>query len=176
MTEINKSLEKKLNLIAVIITIAVLFLVGMMRRVKIPTDIDFSFLPAVHASANGIVALSLLFAFYQIRKKNIEAHRKAIYNAMFFSLIFLLSYVTYHFTTEETAYCKEGFIRNIYFFILISHIILAGAIFPFIMFTFIRAYTGQFDRHRRMARWVFPIWLYVSVTGLLVYFMIKPCY
>ena len=92
------------------------------------------------------------------------------------SCLFLLSYITYHVTTPETVYCGTGAVRMVYLFILITHVILAGVIVPFILFTFIRAYTNQIDRHRRMARWVFPIWLYVAVSGPVVYLMLLPCY
>lgn len=171
-----KRTEKKLNRIAWVLTAIVLLLVGMMRRVKIETEIDFSFLPPFHATVNAITALVLIYAYYQIRQKHIEQHRKAIYTAISLSMIFLLSYVVYHFTTPETRYGGEGAWRYVYFFLLITHVILAAVIFPFIMFTFIRAFTGQYDRHRRLARWVFPVWLYVAVTGPLCYLMLKPYY
>jgi putative membrane protein len=152
--------------------------VGMMRRpeFKISTDIDFSFLPPFHATLNAMAAVALLFAFYFIKNKNIEAHWKSIYTAMGLSALFLLSYVVYHFTTEETTYCFEGISRKIYFFFLITHVVLAGVILPFILLTFIRAYTGQIEKHKKMARWVFPFWLYVAVTGPICYLMLRPCY
>ena len=172
----NLTLAKKLNVVAWILTGAVLILVGLMRRVKIDLGVDFSFLPPVHASFNVLVAIALLFALYFIKNKNVEAHRKAIYTAMFFSFLFLLSYVAYHFTTEETTFCKEGTIRTVYFVFLISHIVLAGISLPFILFTFIRGFTNQVERHKKLARWVWPIWFYVAVSGPICYFMLKPCY
>jgi len=175
----NKSdlaLAKTLSRIAWVITVIVLALVVMMRRIKIDSSIDFSFLPPLHASLNAITAVILVFALLQIKKGNVEGHKKLIYVAITTSVLFLLSYVTYHFTTEETRYCVEGGIRYLYFFLLITHVILAAVIFPFILFTFIRAYTNQFDRHKKMARWVFPIWFYVAVTGPILYLMLSPCY
>lgn len=172
----NKKLEKKLNYLSVVISVVVLALVVLMRRVKIDVGIDFSFLPPVHAILNTLACLSLIAAFYYIRKKNIIAHKRAIYVAMILSALFLLCYVVYHFTTVETTYCKEGNIRYIYFFILITHVILAGAILPFILLTFNRAYTMQYARHRKMARWVYPLWLYVAATGPVCYLMLKDCY
>lgn len=172
----NPTLEKQLNVVAYIISAVVLSLVAFMRRVKIDVGIDFSFLPPLHATLNAITAFVLLLALYFIKNKQVELHRKAIYVAFGCSALFLLSYVLYHFTTPETRYGGEGFIRQVYFALLISHIVLAAGIFPFILFTFIRAYTGQFARHRRMARWVFPIWLYVAVTGPIVYLMLLPYY
>lgn len=172
----NPALEKKLNRIAYVVSVAVLLLVGMMRRVKIPTDIDFGFLPPIHASLNGLAAVLLIFALYFIKNKQIENHKKSIYAAMVCSALFLLSYVLYHFTTQETRYGGEGIMRSIYFFFLITHVVLAAVILPFILLTFTRAYTNQFERHKKMARWVFPIWLYVAITGPICYLMLKPYY
>lgn len=174
----NLKLAKKLNILAGVITVVVLLLVGMMRRpeFKISTDIDFSFLPPFHATINALAAVVLLFAFYFIKNKNVEAHRKSIYTAMGLSALFLLSYVVYHFTTEETLYCFEGASRKIYFFFLITHVVLAGVMLPFILLTFIRAYTGQFEKHKKMTRWVYPFWLYVTITGPVCYLMLRPCY
>ncbi|MFZ4633748.1 MAG: DUF420 domain-containing protein [Saprospiraceae bacterium] len=172
----NPTLEKQLNVVAYIVSAVVLLLVAFMRRVKIDLGIDFSFLPPLHASLNAVTAVVLLFALYFIKQKQVDQHRKAIYLAFVCSALFLLSYVLYHFTTPETRYGGEGMMRTAYFVLLISHITLAAGIFPFILLTFIRAYTGQFARHRRMARWVFPIWLYVAVTGPIVYLMLLPYY
>jgi len=92
------------------------------------------------------------------------------------SALFLICYVVYHFTTPETPYCGEGNIRYLYFFLLITHILLAGGILPFILLTFNRGWLGIVDRHRKMARWVFPLWLYVAISGPVIYLMLKPCY
>jgi putative membrane protein len=172
----NIALEKKLNTLAYVVSVVVLLLVALMRRVKIQTDIDFSFLPPVHASLNALTAVILVVAFIHIKNGRVEQHRKAIYAAMVTSALFLLSYVLYHFTTPETRFGGEGIIRYVYFFILITHIILAALTLPFILLTFNRAYTDQFDRHKKMARWVFPLWLYVAVTGPVCYLMLKPYY
>ncbi|MEI6409049.1 MAG: DUF420 domain-containing protein [Bacteroidota bacterium] len=172
----NVQLEKKLNTIAYIVSAAVLLLVGAMRRYKIDLGVDFSFLPPFHASLNAITAVLLLVALYFIKNKQVAQHRKTIYAAMVTSALFLLSYVLYHFTTPETKYGGEGVMRSIYFFLLITHVILAAAVLPFILLTFNRAYTDQFERHKKMARWVFPLWLYVAVTGPICYLMLKPYY
>ena len=172
----NIALEKKLNTLAYIVSVVVLLLVGLMRRVKIETDIDFSFLPPVHASLNALTSVILVVAFIHIKNGRVEQHRKAIYAAMVTSALFLLSYVLYHFATPETRFGGEGTIRYIYFFILVTHIVLAAVTLPFILLTFNRAYTDQFDRHKKMARWVFPLWLYVAVTGPVCYLMLKPYY
>ena len=183
---------KRLNTIAWILTVAVLLLVGLMRRVKIPVPetLDLGFLPGFHALLNSLTALVLIAALYFIKQKNVEAHRKAIYAALTMSLLFLLSYVTYHFTTPETIFgdtdhdgslsaaelAVAGSSRTLYLVLLLSHIALAAISFPFILFTFIRGFTGQVERHRSMARWVYPMWLYVALTGPIVYWMLKPYY
>lgn len=192
MNQPNITLAKKLNVAAWIVTVVVLLLVGMMRRVKLPLPEgwDFSFLPPLHAGLNALAAVFLILAFVHIKNKNVESHRKAIYGAVACSILFLLSYVAYHFTTAETLFGdlnKDGIVdaaelvavgtsRTIYLFILFSHIVLAAASFPFILFTFIRAYTNQFDKHKKMARYVWPIWLYVAITGPVVYLMLMPYY
>lgn len=172
----NLKLAKQLNRGATIISIVVFVLVGMMRQYKVSVDMDTSWMPAFHALANSIVALSLSVAYIAIKKNNVLRHKRAIYVAMFFSFLFLLSYVIYHFTTEEVRFCREGLIRTFYFILLISHIVLAGISLPFILFTFVKGYTGQYVAHRKMAKWVFPVWLYVAITGPLSYVLLMPCY
>lgn len=190
--EKSRKLRRQLNIAAWIITVVVLLLVGLMRRIKIPLPEgwDFSMLPPFHATLNALTAVVLLIAFYYIKQKKITAHQRAIYVAMGLSVLFLLSYVAYHFTMPEVQFGDldhDGIltagelsavagIRPFYLILLISHITLAGLILPFILFTFIRAYTGQYERHRKMARWVFPIWLYVAVTGPICYYMLMPYY
>lgn len=172
----NLQLAKKLKIGAWIMTAIVLLLIVLMRRVKIDTGIDFTFLPAVYSTLNALVAIVLCFAIYFVKQKKIELHRRCINLAVVLSALFLLGYVIYHFTTEETRFGGEGSIRYVYFFLLITHVVLAAVIFPFIMFTYIRAYTAQIDKHRKMARWVFPLWLYVALTGPILFLMLSPYY
>jgi len=172
--EPNLKLAGRLNTIAWIISGLVLLLILLMRPLRVETEMDFSFLPAVYSTLNAVTALVLLFALYSIKNKKVAAHRKAMYIAILSSFLFLLGYVVYHFTTPETKFGGEGAIRFIYFFLLTTHILLAAVVFPFILFTFIKAYTNQFEQHRKMARWVFPVWLYVAVTGPVLYFMLRP--
>ncbi len=172
----NITLAKKLNTWAWIASIAVFLLVVGMRRIHIDTDIDFTFLPAFYSTLNGIVAVLLLVALFAIKRGNAKAHRKFMTAALACSTLFLLAYVVYHITTPETLYCGVGSIRYVYFFLLITHIVLAAVILPFILFTYIKAYTHQFASHKRMARWVFPFWLYVAITGPVLFLMLSPCY
>jgi len=176
MEKENLTLAKQLNRAATIISILVIGLVGTMHKISIETSTDFGFLPPFHSSMNALAAVMLLLALYFIKQKNITAHRKCIYVAMACSALFLASYVLYHITTPATSYCVEGNIRYLYFFLLITHVVLAAVILPFILFTFIRAYTGQIEKHRKMAKWVYPLWLYVAVTGPILYLMLRPCY
>ncbi|MFT5166645.1 MAG: putative membrane protein [Saprospiraceae bacterium] len=172
----NLKLAKKLNIAAIIVSVVVLFIVGFMRQVKLDSGIDFTFLPPVYSTLNAICAVFLGMALYQIKNKNIKKHQLYINIALGCSVVFLVCYVLYHFTTPETKYCHEGSIRYLYFFLLITHIILAAVILPFILFTYIRGFTGQIEKHRKMAKIVFPLWFYVAVTGPIIYFMLKDCY
>ena len=159
--EVLRNRIKKLNIYAWSITIIVWLLVGAMRRVKIQTDLNLDFLPGLNALCNTGVAIALIAAWLFIKNgRQVTYHRRSIYVAMILSAGFLLSYVAYHFTHEEIPYCKEGSIRILYYFILL---------------TFIRGYSGDYVTHRKMAKWVYPVWLYVAVTGPVVYLFLLPC-
>lgn len=178
--EPNLALGKKLKITAWALTSFVLGLVVLMRRpelkIPLPDGFDFSFLPPVHAVLNTIVSIALVVAVVAIKKKNIELHKGAISVAMLASVAFLLCYVAYHFTTDEVRFQGQGTIRVVYFFLLITHIVLAAVSLPFILFTWINGATNQFAKHKKLARWVFPVWLYVAVTGPLCYLLLKPYY
>jgi putative membrane protein len=166
---------KRLDRVAWGITILVWLLVGAMRRIKFDVGIDTSFLAGLNALCNTGVTLALIAAFIFIKKGQVERHRKSIYTAMVMSAGFLISYVGYHFTNEEIVYCQEGGMRSLYYAILFSHIVLAGLSLPFILMTFVRGFSRDDVNHRKMAKWVFPVWLYVAATGPLVYLMLWPC-
>lgn len=174
--ERNEALARRLNKYVYLISGIILLLVFLMDRYKVDLGINFRFLPPVHAILNTFVAICLIMALYYIKRKNVDFHRKFIYAAFFFSFLFLLCYLLYHFTTPETKYCYSGTWKVVYLCLLISHICLAGISLPFILLTFVRGYTGLIFEHRRMARWVYPIWLYVAITGPLVYLMLSSCY
>ncbi len=176
MEQPNLQLAKKLNTAATILSAIVILIVVFMRRIHIDTSIDFSFMPPFYSSLNAIAAIILMASLYFIKNGNIEAHKKANFLALGVSILFLLCYVIYHITTPETKFGGEGTIRYVYFFFLITHIILAAISLPFILFTFIRGYTGQIKKHRSMAKWVYPIWLYVAITGPICYLMLRPYY
>jgi len=188
--EANLDLAKKLNLLVWIISAAVLGLVVMMQKIKIPLPegADLSSLPGFHALLNSMAAVFLVLAIRAIKKGKVILHQKMIYAAFICSLVFLLSYVTYHITTPATLFGdanKDGLLssaereavsgtRPYYLFILISHIGLAALSFPFILRTFVHAFTNQFEKHRKLSKKVFPVWLYVAVTGPVVYFFLQP--
>jgi putative membrane protein len=172
----NILLAKKLERWAIIFSIVVLVLVIAMRYFTISMPFDVMLLPPFHAVINSLTEIALLFSFGYIKSGNIDMHRNFNILALVLSAIFLLSYVLYHISTEPTSYGGEGVQKTIYYLLLITHVVLAAVSLPFILFTFIRAYTRQFDRHKRMARWVYPIWLYVAITGPICYFMLAPYY
>jgi len=178
-TDTAASLQKRirrLDLYAWIFTIIVWLLVGAMRQVKIRTDLNLDFLSGLNALCNTGVAIALVAAYFFIKKgRRVEYHRRSIYVAMALSAGFLLSYVGYHFTHEEIPFCKVGIFRTLYYLILFSHIVLAGVSLPFILKAFIRGYTGDYMAHRKLVRWVYPVWLYVAITGPLVYLFLLPC-
>ncbi len=174
----NLLLARRLYLGNGIITIAVLFLVGLMRRVRIPLPegVHFDFLPPFYSSLNALAAVLLIVAFLAIKRGHVVAHQRAINGAMICSLVFLLCYVVYHLTTPETKFGGTGAIRFFYLAVLISHIVLAAVSLPFILLTWIYAVTNQFDKHRRLAKRVFPVWLYVAISGPICYLMLRPYY
>jgi len=187
----NYELAKKLKLVAWIVSAVVLVVVGMMRRIpRVDLPFDTSVLPMVNAIVNSIVVVCLLIAIVSIWRRKVSVHRRFISLAMILSGIFLLTYVTYHISTPETIYgdtnqdlilsaeeeAAVGVMRIVYLIILLTHIVLAAVSLPFILFTWIRGFTNQFPQHKRMARWVFPMWLYVAITGPVVFLMLKPYY
>ena len=129
-------------------------------------------LPAVNASLNATSAVLLLTGYGFIRRKQVTAHRVCMSAALLVSMLFLISYLYLHYHAGSTAFTGVGWVRPVYFAILVSHIILAAAILPLALTTVYQAARGQFDKHRRIARWTLPIWLYVSVTGVVIYFML----
>lgn len=177
--EPNPVLGKKLTIVSWIVTVAVWGLVGLMRgptKIPLPEGVTLDFLPMVHAGLNCLVALFLILALVFVKQRKIELHRLSISAAMVCSALFLLCYVAYHFTNEETKFGGEGFARTLYFILLISHIVLAALSLPFILQTWIFGFTNQFDKHRKMAKLVFPVWLYVALTGPICYLMLQPYY
>ncbi len=170
--EENKDPYRKLIIVlSVILPLAV----AVLFRVKIP-GYDFSFLPPIYATINGITAVLLITAVIAIRNNKRKLHETLMKVCIGLSAAFLVMYVIYHMTSDSTPYGGEGVLRTVYLFILISHIILSVIVVPFVLFTFSRALSGNFERHKALAKFTFPIWLYVAITGVIVYIMISPYY
>lgn len=177
--EPDVAFSRKLQVGAWIVTGLVLILVVMMRspyKIPLPERWTMSFLPPVHAVLNSLVAVSLIAALMAVKGGRIALHRRLISVAMGLSAVFLICYVAYHFTTVETKFGGEGWVKGAYFFLLITHIVLAAVSFPAILLTFIAGWTNQFQTHRKLAHWVFPLWLYVAITGPICYLMLRPYY
>jgi len=157
----------------IIASIAIPVVVAILFAVKIP-GVDLSFLPGIYATINGITAVLLVGALIAIKKKNIPLHARLIKTCLVLSLLFLASYVAYHMTSDSTKY--GGDFKAIYFFILISHILLSIAVVPLVLFTYLFAWQGNFEKHKKWTKITWPLWFYVAVTGVIVYWMISPFY
>jgi putative membrane protein len=163
------------NKLIVGVSILIPVVVAVLFGVKIP-GYDLSFLPPIYATINGITAVLLVSAFIAIKRKNRIVHERLMKSCVVLSAAFLVLYVLYHMTSDSTPYGGVGPARYVYFFILISHILLSVGVIPMVLFTYLRAWRGEFTRHRALAKYTFPLWLYVAVTGVIVYLMISPYY
>ena len=168
--------EKKINRLITVISIAVPVIVALLFGIKIPGVKPLSFLPPIYATINGITAVLLLTALWAIKNGKRELHQQIMTTCVILSALFLMMYVAYHMTSESTAYGGEGILRLIYFFVLITHIVLSIVVIPMVLKTYARAYFKQYERHRKLARITFPVWFYVAFSGVVVYLMISPYY
>lgn len=176
MTAEEKKYKKWIVTLSIIIPLVVAMLFGVNLR-KLGYDVEpLTFLPPIYATINGVTAVLLVIAVSAVKRGNRKLHENLIKVCMACSVAFLLMYVAYHMTSESTSYGGEGIIRYVYFIILISHILLSIIIIPFVLFTFVRGIAGAYERHKRLARITYPMWLYVAVTGVIVYLMISPYY
>lgn len=165
---------------ALILTVSLVVFIAVVLLKKVEVSVDPGFDVHVFAAANAvintIVSILLVAALVAVRKRRYRLHRKLMLSAIVFSVIFLVSYIAHHLLAGNTPFGGEGPIRYVYYFILLSHILLAAVILPFILFTAYRGLTAEWPRHKRLAKVTWPIWFYVSVTGVLVYLMISPYY
>ncbi|MBF2709366.1 DUF420 domain-containing protein [Flavobacterium soyangense] len=176
----DNSLEKKFSNFIVIVSILIPVVVALLFSVKLK-DYGYevkplSFLPPIYATINGITAVVLIAGVLAIKNGKRILHERLMRTAIALSIAFLVMYVAYHMTSDSTKFGGEGIIRPIYFFLLITHIILSIAVIPLVLITFVRALANKFDKHKKIAKITFPIWLYVAVTGVVVYLMISPYY
>ncbi len=167
--------EKKLSRLIIVLSVIIPLAVAILFGVKIE-GVDLTFLPPVYAGINGLTAVLLIAALVAIKNENIQLHQNLMKTCLGLSAGFLVMYVLYHMTSDSTPYGGEGAIRYVYYVILITHILLSIAVVPLVLFTYLRAHLAQYDRHKKLARITFPVWLYVAVTGVVVYFMISPYY
>jgi putative membrane protein len=168
--------NKKYTVWTWILSIAIPVVVAVLFRVKIPNVEPLSYLPPVYATINGVTAILLVLAVINIKRGNRFLHEVFMKSCIVLSVIFLGMYVAYHMTSDPTPFGGEGTIKYIYYIILVSHIILSIAVIPFVLVTYVRAITGRFPQHKKIAKITFPIWLYVAVTGVIVFLMISPYY
>ncbi|WP_338874270.1 DUF420 domain-containing protein [Spirosoma sp. SC4-14] len=166
--------NRVINILSLAIPIAVAILLGIRQKVDLGNWTTY--LPHINGIINSITSVLLLMGFYFIRQKNIEAHKRIMLTAFALGSLFLVSYVLYHLTNESTPYGGQGWIRPVYYVLLISHIVLSVVVVWFVLRAVYFAISGQILKHKQTVKYAFPIWLYVSITGVIVYLMIKPYY
>lgn len=172
----EKKYKKFITIVSIVIPLAVAILFGVNLR-KLGFNVEpLTFLPPIYASINALTAVLLVAAVVAIKNGKRKLHEQLTTLAIVCSALFLVMYVAYHMTSDSTPYGGEGAIRYVYFFILITHILLSIIIIPFVLITFMRAKLGKFPEHKKIAKITFPLWLYVAVTGVIVYVMISPYY
>ncbi len=158
------------------VSILIPLVVLILFNVRLPNVEPLNSFPPIYATINGLTAVILVLALFAVKNKKIKIHETLMKIAIALSLIFLIMYVAYHMTSEPTPYGGDGYIKYVYYFILITHVLLSIFIVPLVLITYVRAISKHFDSHRRIAKITFPIWLYIAVTGVIVYIMISPYY
>lgn len=170
----NNGLKYKKLIIAVSVIIPLV--VAILFRIRLEGVQPLTFLPPIYAAINGYTTIILLIALWAIKNRKITLHEQLMKTAIGLSLAFLVMYVAYHLTSEPTPFGGEGWVKTIYYVILISHILLSISIIPLVLISYVRAISQQFTSHRKIARITFPIWLYITITGVVIYLMISPYY
>ena len=158
-----------------IISVAIPVIVAILFGVRVDYELAI-FLPPIYSSLNALTSVLLVLALVAIKSKKIKLHQRLMQTCIALSLIFLVMYIAYHMTTDPTTFGGEGYVKSLYFFILISHILLSIALIPLVLISYVRAFQEEFPAHRKISKITFPIWLYVAVTGVVVYLMISPYY
>ena len=176
----DNSLEKKYNKLIIAVSVLIPIVVAILFWVKLK-DFGYNvepltFLPPIYATTNAFTAVLLIAAVIAIKNGNRKVHERLMTSAIALSIAFLVMYVAYHMTADSTKFGGTGSIRYVYFFILITHIVLSIVIIPMVLITYVRALGKNFDKHKKIARVTFPIWLYVAISGVVVYLMISPYY
>ncbi|MBJ2176075.1 DUF420 domain-containing protein [Aureibaculum sp. A20] len=171
MEQTTKKYNKWIIVLSIVIPLAVAGLFNVKLEVKLPV-----FLPPIYASINAITAVILVVAVWAIKNNKKDLHEGLMKTAILCSAIFLILYILYHMTSNSTKYGGEGAIKYVYLFILLTHILLSIIVIPFVLVTYVRAITNNFEKHKKIAKFTFPLWLYVAVSGVVVYLMISPYY
>ena len=166
---------KKYNKWIVVLSIAIPLVVAILFGVKIDAELPV-FLPPIYASINACTSILLVVAVWAVKNNKVKLHEKLMKTAVVFSVLFLVLYVAYHMTSSSTKFGGEGTIKIVYFIILISHIILSIIVIPFVLITYVRAITNNIELHKKIAKYTFPLWFYVAISGVVVYLMIAPYY
>lgn len=172
----EKSLSLIIYAVSIVICLAVAFLIYFPQALSLGSGLDVSYLPRFHAFLNGSCTLLLIGGYMAVRQKKYNLHKTLMVTCFLLSSIFLVSYVVYHSQAPATKFGGEGMIRPIYYVILLTHIVLAAVILPLALFTISRSWRGEFAKHKKIARITLPVWIYVTTTGVIVYFMIAPYY
>ena len=173
--EENKAEKNKYSIWIKIISVAIPLVVAILFNVRIDYELPI-FLPPIYATINALTSVLLVLALMAIKSKKIQLHQRLMQTCIVLSLVFLVMYIAYHMTTDPTPFGGEGYIKILYFFILISHILLSIALIPLVLISYVRAFQKEFPAHKKISKITFPIWLYVAVTGVIVYLMIDPYY
>ena len=173
-----KKNDVKARGLIIAVSIIVFVAITVLSRVKLDVQLGFDkhLFAKINAAINSTVSVLLVVGLIAVKSKNYILHKRIMITAILLSSLFLISYICHHLFTGETKFGGEGTIRYIYYFILGTHIVLAGIILPFILFTAYRAMVGEWQKHKKLSKITWPIWLYVAVTGVVVYFMISPYY
>lgn len=179
---VNTAAQKKARIFVITASLAIPVVVALlyfMPKLESGNESVRQFLnqlPMLNAIINGTTAVLLILAFLAIKNKNITLHKRLMTSALALSIIFLVFYVSYHSTTDSTKFPKDNPLRGLYAFILLTHILLSAIVVPLVLISYTRALAERFDKHRKIARITLPIWLYVAITGVVVYWMISPYY
>lgn len=172
----ERSLSLIIYAVSMVICLAVAFLIYFPQALSLGGGVDVSYLPRFHAFLNGSCTLLLIAGYLAVRRKQYNLHKMLMVTCFLLSSIFLVSYVIYHSQAPATKFGGEGMIRPVYYTLLLTHIVLAAVILPLALFTISRSWRGEFAKHKKIARYTLPIWIYVTATGVIVYFMIAPYY
>ena len=168
--------SKSIQVLIAVTSVAIPVVVAILFMVRIPDVAPLSFLPPIYAGINAITALVLVMAVWAIKNGQRKLHERLMTTAIVLSLLFLLMYIAYHMTSDPTPFWGTGWVKALYYFILISHILLSIAVIPMVLVSYSKTYLKDFEAHKKWARYTFPVWLYVAVTGVIVYLMIAPYY